>query len=188
MTPRTRYYKRYRMEADLSRPPAQAVLPGGFYWLPWHDGLVDRHADVKYLCFRGELDCQIFQSFQTPLGCRELMRAIRTRDGFMPGATWLAAHADGCVGTVQGLAERGRVGAIQTVGVLPGCRGLGLGEALLLKALHGFRAAGLTRAYLEVTASNESAVLLYRKHGFRSSGTLYKAVEARDPIPVGAGI
>jgi ribosomal protein S18 acetylase RimI-like enzyme len=78
---------------------------------------------------------------------------------------------------VQGVMDRGPIGAIQNLGVVPSYRGLGLGRALVRKALEGFYEAGLRRAYLEVTAENSSAVLLYRGVGFRRAKTLYKAVD-----------
>jgi len=69
------------------------------------------------------------------------------------------------------------MGGIQNLGVAPLYRGRGLGSALLLQALQGFRRAGLGRAFLEVTAQNEGAVRLYRRMGFRCRKTVYKAVE-----------
>ena len=45
----------------------------------------------------------------------------------------------------------------------------------LSRTLHGFRAAGLRRVYLEVTAENTPAVELYRSVGFRVIRTMYKA-------------
>jgi ribosomal protein S18 acetylase RimI-like enzyme len=48
---------------------------------------------------------------------------------------------------------------------------------LVRRALAGFSRAGLTRAYLEVTAENSAAVQLYRNVGFRRVKTLYKAVD-----------
>lgn len=107
------------------------------------------------------------------------MNEIRRKTGFLPQATWLLVRGDDLCGTVQGVAESQRnLGAIQNLGVVPTHRGLGLGKALLLQALHGFREAGLSKAFLEVTAQNEAAVLLYRRIGFRSRKTVYKAVEA----------
>ena len=74
------------------------------------------------------------------------------------------------------MGERGRLGAIQNLAVTPGHRGRGLGTALLLQALAGFRQAGFVRAWLEVTAQNDGAVRLYHRLGFRRRKTLYKAV------------
>jgi ribosomal protein S18 acetylase RimI-like enzyme len=188
MTPRLTYFKRYRMELALDRPLPPAALPPGFDWLPWADTLLDAHAEAKYLSFRDDLDSKVFPSLGHLRGCRELMGAIRYRGGFCPGATWLIVGPEGGVGTVQGLCDAARMGAIQNLGVIPGYRGLGLGGALLLKALHGFCAAGISRAYLEVTAQNNSAVRLYRRYGFRSYRTIYKPVEVPTPAPAGIGI
>ena len=182
------YMKRFRMDLDLGGPLAIPQLPDGFYWLPWEDRLRELHADVKCTSFEQELDCQLFPNLGHKSGCQELMRAITQHDGFCPQATWLVANSDCCVGTVQGLTDSSRWGAIQNIGVVPAYRGLGLGEALLLKALHGFQAVGMRRAYLEVTAQNTAAVKLYRKHGFRRFRTLYKVVVRAHPSPVGMGI
>ncbi len=187
------YFKRYRMELDLRHQRPPALLPSGFYWLPWDDGLLGVHAAVKYLSFHQEMDSAVFPSLGDPAGCRELMAAIRFRPGFAPRATWLVAcesaaahdpgHVSGCVATVQGILDPGRYGGIQNLGVAPDYRGRGLGRALLLKALEGFVASGCTRAYLEVTAKNEAAVRMYRDLGFRCARTLYRRVEAPDPEP-----
>ena len=80
-------------------------------------------------------------------------------------------------GTIQGLCDRQGYGAVQNLGVTPLHRSQGLGTVLLGQALAGFRAAGLRRAYLEVTAQNTGAIRLYTALGFRRVRTVYKAVE-----------
>jgi mycothiol synthase len=110
------------------------------------------------------------------------MREISRKHGFRPEATWLVANPDGSCGTIQGITERNGMGAIQNLGVLPQHRGRGLGKALLMKALYGFRNAGLGRAFLEVTAQNDSAIRLYRQLGFRCRKTIYKMVETDDAV------
>lgn len=183
------YVKRYRMELRVRRTLSPAALPAGFHWLAWADDLVDIHAEVKRLSFAGERDVAVFPNLGCATGCGLLMRAIRDSTGFCPGATWLAATPDGCVGTIQGLVDVDRrAGSVQNIGVLPGYRGRGLGRALLLKALHGFVAAGASRIYLEVTAGNDPAVRLYRGLGFRHARTLYRGVARPAPDGVGAGI
>ncbi|QDV34183.1 GNAT family N-acetyltransferase [Tautonia plasticadhaerens] len=170
------YYKRYRMEIDLGgvSPPA---LPSPYTWKPWDDSLVEAHAEVKYLCFRDEIDAQVFPCLGDLAGCRRLMREIRRKPGFLPPATWLIAAPAGFVATIQGVIDREGVGAIQNVGVLPAYRGRGLGRRLVCRALMGFRERGVGRAFLEVTAENVHAVRLYRSLGFRRVKTLYKAVD-----------
>jgi ribosomal protein S18 acetylase RimI-like enzyme len=171
------YYKRFRMEIDLDVPRPPAVLPPTFRWVPWEEALLEQHATVKYRCFREEIDAHVFPCLGDLDGCRRLMREIRRKPGFLPGATWLVAGPTGPCGTIQGVIDRGPIGAIQNVGVVPEYRGKGLGQALLRRSLDGFHRAGLRRVYLEVTAENAGAVLLYRTVGFRRAKTLYKAVD-----------
>lgn len=172
------FYKRYRMELDLVAPlPPVPSLPAGCAWIPWEERLLEVHAEVKFQCFCFELDGVVFPNLSNRDGCARLMREIATRPGFRPEATWLIADADKYVATVQGVSDRAGTGSIQNLGVVPTHRGQGLGWAILLQALHGFRRFGLARATLEVTAQNETAVAMYRRVGFRFRKTLYKMVE-----------
>jgi len=177
---RISYYKRYKMEIDLDPLPAPG-LPAGFHFTPWNRDLLEIHAEVLFESFCQEIDSQVFSSLGDSLGCQVLMSEIARKPGFVPEATWLLTGPDGPCGTVQGLRERGGIGAIQNLGITAPCRGHGLGQALLLQALLGFRLAGLHKGLLEVTAQNDTAIRLYRRVGFRRSKTLYKAVsEPRD--------
>jgi ribosomal protein S18 acetylase RimI-like enzyme len=171
------YYKRFRMEVDLDGSISRPDLPAPFRWAAWRESLIDQHAEVKFLSFRDEIDSQVFPCLGDRFGCQRLMREIRRKPGFLPSATWLISCPQGYCGTIQGVIDKGPIGAIQNVGVVPSHRGLGLGRALVRQALGGFFRAGLRRVYLEVTAENSHAVRLYREVGFRRSKTLYKAVE-----------
>jgi ribosomal protein S18 acetylase RimI-like enzyme len=171
------YFKRYKMEIDLWDAPAVPRLPDGYAWVPWDDSLLGMHAEVKFASFQDEIDATVFASLSNRYGCYCLMSEISRRPGFLPGATWLLACADGYCGTVQGVRDKTGLGAIQNLGVKSPHRGRGLGTALLLQALLGFRRAGLRRAFLEVTAKNGAAVRLYLRLGFRLKKTLYKPVE-----------
>ena len=171
------YYKRLRMEVDLDAPILTLALPSRFEWVPWDEGHLANHAEVKFQSFRGELDAFVFPCLGDRYGCQRLMREIRRKPGFLPFATWMIACPEGYVGTVQGVMDYGPIGAIQNVGVIPAYRGIGLGRALVNRALIGFQQAGLHKAYLEVTAENNAAVQLYRSLGFRRAKTLYKAVD-----------
>lgn len=172
------YFKRLRMEIDLDGSLQPCPLPESFFWVPWDESLLAEHAEVKYQSFRSEIDAYVFPCLGDRYGCQRLMREIRRKPGFLPGATWLIACPQGFVGTVQGVMDHGPIGAIQNLGVIPSHRGFGLGRALVCQALLGFREAGLRRAYLEVTAENVAAVQLYRHLGFRRAKTLYKAVDS----------
>lgn len=178
------YFKRFRMEVDLDEdlfvPPP---LPPGYSIVPWRESLLDAHAEVKYLSFCYELDVNIFPCLGDREGCHRLMRDISRRESFLPRATWLLQYTppgrekvEYC-GTVQGLSDSPTSGSIQNLGIVPEHRGLGLGTRLLHAALVGFRDSGLERGNLEVTAQNTGAVRLYRRLGFRTVRTVYKAAE-----------
>lgn len=177
MMRKLKYFKRHRMELPLPEPLAEVPLPPGYRWMPWDDSLLALHAEVKFLSFQHHDDAIIFPALGSRAGCHELMHAIRHRDNFCPEATWLVVGPEGGVGTIQGLIDSNGFGGIQNLGVIPECRGLGIGKALLVKALAGFARRGVPRAFLEVTASNEPAVRMYRAMGFRAYKTFYRSVE-----------
>lgn len=175
------YFKRYRMEIDLGRLAPPHLLPG-FRFVPWESTLMSAHAETKFQSFRSEIDANVFPCLGDAEGCYRLMQEIVRKEGFLPQATWLLVqeHPRGATracGTVQGIKDRSGMGAIQNLGIVPEFRGQGLGSALLLKSLMGFKAVGLSRAFLEVTAQNEGAIRLYRRLGFRKARTVFKAVE-----------
>jgi ribosomal protein S18 acetylase RimI-like enzyme len=176
------YYKRYRMEIDLNGLPPVPPLHRPLEWVRWDESLLVVHADVKSRAFLGTIDAEVFPSLGGREGCLRLMREIRRKGGFLPGATWLIRDQDEYCAAIQGVIDYGPVGAIQNVGVVPEWRGRGLGHLLVARALEGFRLAGLRRAYLEVTAENAGAVRLYRHLGFHKAKTLYKAVGPAEPI------
>lgn len=178
------YFKRYRMEIDLpDRDFSWAALSSGYRFMPWEESLVGVHAETKYLSFRDELDANVFPCLGEQAGCQRLMAEIAQKPGFLPQATWLLAFSDGdrrgreYVGTIQGIRDRAGLGAIQNLGILPAHRGRGLGSALLIRSLEGFRESGISRVHLEVTAENEGAIRLYRRLGFVTVKTVFKVAE-----------
>ena len=175
-------FKRFRMEIDLDDVSAVEVdLPEPYRWQPWDPALVNEHAEVKFRSFQTEIDANVFPCFTSRDGCRRLMKEIAARDCFIPAATWLLMYnapqeIPQFCGTVQGVRDD-LCGSIQNLGITPAHRGLGLGTRLLERSLQGFRRAGLSRAYLEVTARNVAAIRLYERFGFRRVQTVYKSAE-----------
>ena len=177
------YFKRYRMEYDLTRGNfPSSELPAGYAILPWRESLTEEHAEAKYQSFRNEIDANVFPCLGDRMGCQRLMADISNRAGFISESTWLIAHyrdaslPEYCA-TIQAIQDVNGLGSIQNVGVVPGHRGIGLSKILLSKALEGFTYRGLKRATLEVTAQNLLALKLYQRIGFRKVRTVYKAVE-----------
>jgi ribosomal protein S18 acetylase RimI-like enzyme len=178
------YFKRYRMEINLVGRDLTAPVPPGHRFLPWRESLLEDFARAKYGSFRGEIDANVFPCLGDLAGCRRLMSEIVRKPGFLPEATWLAVNASGdggsaeCCGTIQGILDLHGMGAIQNLGIIPEHRGRGLGTSLLYRSLEGFRQAGVNRVHLEVTAQNAGAIRLYRRLGFVTVKTVFKAVEA----------
>lgn len=178
-----RYFKRYRMELGIKgRQFGSSDLPTGYRFYEWNPKHISAHAQVKFDSFHREIDAEVFPCLGDARGCVRLMREISRKDGFLPSATWLLCrrtpsdtNVEAC-GTIQGIQDRQGFGAVQNLGIIPECRGIGLGELLLRRALLGFQRAGLSRVYLEVTAENAIAIGLYERLGFRRTRTSYKAV------------
>ena len=86
------YFKRFRMEFDLTRVRLGPDLPVGFRMVRWNAALMDAHARTKFHCFRDEIDAIVFPCLGDLEGCRRLMREISYKAGFSPCATWLVAR------------------------------------------------------------------------------------------------
>jgi hypothetical protein len=63
-------------------------------------------------------------------------------------------------------------GRIYSVAVDPGCRGQGVGEALVRALCDALGERGVRRIYLEVETSNSGATRLYERLGFKQTDTL----------------
>ncbi len=66
------------------------------------------------------------------------------------------------------------------MGLLPACRGHGLGTRLLQRAIADTRALGYEKIELEVFASNAPAIRLYQKQGFLPEGRRVRARKLDD--------
>ena len=176
------YVKRNQMVFDFTETPLQPLRLQPGYWLaPWASNLLEAHADVKHRGFRNDSDAEIFPTFRSYERCLCLMEAISGSSSFLPEATVLIAFGENgdlfeYVAAIQGMQHSKEVGAIQNVAVLPDYRRRGIGRALVLGSLHGFRKSGVRRVTLEVTADNIPAVRLYEGLGFRTFKVYFREI------------
>ncbi len=184
MSTATKHYKRLKMRLVLHPSLEEPQLPDGYRFVHWQTLIQDRHAVVQWRAFRDDMDGRLFSCLSSLSGCRRLLRETVNHPQFSDQATWLVQYqpeadwpADDCA-MIQGLERSGLTGAIQNLGVVPEHRGFGLGRAVLLKALHGFRRNGVGRVTLEVTALNHQAVQLYASLGFEVYRVLYRTADA----------
>jgi ribosomal-protein-alanine N-acetyltransferase len=92
-----------------------------------------------------------------------LVQAVSTR------IAWVAVHGEEVRGFLIGQIAAGEF-EILNLAVAPRYRCQGVGSKLVEAALEFSRHAGGSRAYLEVRASNTSAITLYARHGFMECG------------------
>ena len=64
----------------------------------------------------------------------------------------------------------GQESHLLNIAVRPDARGRGIGRALLMECLRRGAHAGASRIYLEVRPSNQQAIRMYRREGFRFVG------------------
>jgi hypothetical protein len=89
-----------------------------------------------------------------------------------PSAVFVIAEKQGKV-VGEGIAlvrknKRGPSGRIYSLAVDGECRGEHIGRRLLEAMLHDLKARGVKRCFLEVERTNDSAVRLYERNGFRA--------------------
>ncbi len=114
-------------------------------------------------------------------GCTHLMREITSRSNFV--ASDVVGCSSECFHRPTAMWNRARTmsrdGAIQNLGVHPEFRNLGVGRALLIEALRGFRSVGCMFANLEVTMQNTAAIRLYERFGFVRAETVFKVADVQ---------
>jgi GNAT superfamily N-acetyltransferase len=98
-------------------------------------------------------------------------RAQRSAAG-VEQVTYVAEEEDRWVGMATGLAGgwRGPATTLVSMFVEPSARRRGLGVALVEEVTAWARGRGMARLHLWVTETNDPAVLLYRRCGFRPTG------------------
>jgi GNAT superfamily N-acetyltransferase len=152
---------------------------------PWSTRLLNDHCTALHQSFCWEADTLLFPSLGTEHGCRDLIQTMSSLPQFAKQATWLAllnakapignTSVNTPIGTIQALVNPiSNFGDIQNIGVVPQYRRQGIAEALLARCMDSFKKIGrLSGVTLEVSASNEAAINLYRKFGFRPYKTIY---------------
>ena len=98
---------------------------------------------------------------------RELRNYLR-----FPGADCVVAEAGCQPGGFILTARQDRWGYIVTIDVLKAYRRHGLGTLLLQEAERKLAASGVNEVTLETAINNASAIAFWKKHGYRTRGTI----------------
>jgi mycothiol synthase len=161
----TRY--QFRMLAELDAPPSVTTVPGVEIRLY-------REPDERAAVYSVLQDSFATGPYFHRSPYEEFERRVFGRRGFDASLLWVATEAGEIVAVnVCGWKQYGDWGWVGSLGVLPGRRGRGIGEALLRTALAEFWRRGERRIALGVDADNPHATRLYERAGMR---VFYKVV------------
>jgi len=167
------YPRQLMIRESCEALPAQGPVDPGMRFLPWTDSQLQPASELLAQAYAGHVDANITEDYRSvPGAMRFLQQTINrgSRGRFLPEAGLVARQASPprlrgiCLGRMVGAS----VGHITQLCVAPDWRGFGIGSELLRRALDGFRRAGCDAVSLTVTASNERAVQLYERAGFRT--------------------
>jgi ribosomal protein S18 acetylase RimI-like enzyme len=148
---------------------------------PWCDNHCAAAATIIPLAYSGHVDSQINDHYRTIAGADSYLQTLVQVPGsaasYAP-ASYIAFHMS--TGVVAGISlscfVAEDVGHITEICVAPDARGAGLGYELLRQSISTLRGAGAKRVSLTVTSSNEEAVRLYTRCGFREARRFYAYV------------
>jgi ribosomal protein S18 acetylase RimI-like enzyme len=169
----THQYCRNFMRADLDAADLGEGNPRQpFKLATWSDRYIDSAAALIAEAYDGHVDGWINDQYRSPAGAHRFLHNIVAYPGcgtFAQTASYLAFDARGALcGLSLASLVSPESGHITQICVSPSVRGTGIGHALLRQSLLALRQMECGSAGLTVTASNQGAVSLYERVGFRT--------------------
>lgn len=162
-----RYF--YRMERNLHEPITSRPLPPDLTLTTWTEALDEATRLAFNDSFRDHYGFM-------PMNAELWQRFFTGKDTFRADLSTLAVQGKQVIGFCLSAVDafrneqQGRLeGVMDEIGVIRGWRQRGIASALIMAAMHRFRAAGLDYAMLSVdTESPTGALRLYEKLGFQT--------------------
>jgi ribosomal protein S18 acetylase RimI-like enzyme len=169
-----RLQERILMTIDMVTPPHLPATPAlrRFHFEPWSEQYHEMAAGVIALAYGNHIDSQVNDQYRTVAGARRFLYNIVQFPGcgaFFRQGSFVAfdPRTTSMAGVVLTSFVADQVGHVTQLCVNPQMQGNALGYELLREAVRALRIYGARRVSLTVTASNEDAVRLYRRCGFR---------------------
>jgi ribosomal protein S18 acetylase RimI-like enzyme len=140
----------------------------------WTERKQDESAALISVAYQGHIDSEINDQYRSPSGARRFLTNIIQYPGcgsfFQPGSFVALDQATGklCGICLSSLVHTD-VGHITQVCVSKAVRGQGVGYQLIRRSLEALARHGCRKASLTVTSSNEEAIALYDRMGFRKA-------------------
>jgi ribosomal protein S18 acetylase RimI-like enzyme len=165
-------FPRCFMEASTAGLTALAErAPEGLTIARWSETRQDETARLIAAAYRGHVDSNINDQYRSPGGARRFLMNIVQYPGcgnFFAPASYAAI--DSATGELRGVSLASLVsydiGHITQICVADSERGKALGYELMRHSMLALAAHGCRKVSLTVTASNASAIQLYRRMGF----------------------
>jgi ribosomal protein S18 acetylase RimI-like enzyme len=162
------------MEGELAGrlPPGHPSHPVWFE--SWSERKQDEAATLIANAYRGHIDSEINDQYRSPAGARRFLMNIVQYPGcgsFFQPASFVAMETGS--GRLAGIClaslVQADVGHVTQVCVSKTARGTGVGYELIRKSLESLARHGCRKVTLTVTASNDEAIGLYERMGFRKT-------------------
>ena len=166
------------LERSVAYPWLDPPPPDAAEWRSYTPASHAQFTAVLSETYVDSRDCPELTDLRT---AADALAAHRVSGRFVP-ELWELALIDGEPSACLLLAEMAHGSTLEVVymGVVPRCRGRGLGELLLRRALQQARTRHIKRLTLAVDARNAPAITVYERVGFRPVGRRDAYVCARD--------
>jgi len=168
-------YQRNFMRIDLRHASLdEGRVRRPMYLEEWSDHYHHSAALVLAAAYAGHVDSRINDQYRSAAGARKFLYNIVQYPGcgaFCRPASYVAF--DAATGQLCGISLASIVapecGHLTQICVAPYVRGTGIGHAMMRQSLLSLRRMGCSAVSLTVTTSNEDAVALYERVGFRTA-------------------
>ena len=162
------------MMADLedaaSLPGSRAIQTHLFE--PWSDRRQDEAARLIAKAYEGHVDSSINDQYRSVSGAKRFLLNIVQYPGcgsFFAPASFVALNTSGeLVGISLASLVSESSGHVTQICVSPEERGTGTGYEMLRRSMAALASHGCRKTSLTVTASNQEAIQLYQRMGFRA--------------------
>lgn len=138
----------------------------------WTMQWLDASARLIGLVYHGHVDSAINDQYNSGAGARRFLQNIVQYPGcghFSHTASWVALDGGGqVIGLCLASKVASNIGHIAQLCLSPGFQGGGAGYEMLRRSMLALTADGCKEVSLTVTASNERAIRLYERFGFRA--------------------
>jgi ribosomal protein S18 acetylase RimI-like enzyme len=138
----------------------------------WDESRQDEAAHLIARAYRGHVDSTINDQYRSVSGAKRFLTNIVQYPGcgsFFEPASLLAEDQTGrLLGVCLASMVASNVGHVTQICVDPDVQQTGIGYEMLRRSMRVFASHGCTKTSLTVTASNQRAIDLYQRVGFRS--------------------